>query len=106
VRLSTPARNGTSEYGASKLVRATIGDMAERYASFLQQNQYGHGYEWCLTPGNLAKLGVGIDDVEVRRVGVGGGVNGIDDLNAYVQCDVIGRARGVRENSTGNKGGC
>jgi len=35
VRLSTAARNSASEYGANKLVQATIGDLAERYAGFL-----------------------------------------------------------------------
>ena len=104
VRLSTTTRNGASEYGASKLVRATIGDLAERYAGFLQQQGYRQGYEWLLTPANLAQLGIDRDHVEIRRVGVGGDVI-MYYLYANGRC-FFGRARGVRENSTGNKGGC
>jgi frataxin-like iron-binding protein CyaY len=105
LRFSTTGRNGTSDYGASKFVRATLGELAEPYATFLNKKGYENAYEWLLTPGNLKQLGVDDDHVEVRRVGVGGFGN-IYDLYANGRCDYNGRARGVRENSTGNKGGC
>src|SRR5262249_10480723 len=107
VELGTTASNGTSEYGTSTLVRATIGDLAEPYAAFLNKNGYQLGHEWFLTPKNLHDLGVDDKNVEVRRVGVGGfGYIYINVLGAYGQCNVIGRARGVRKTSTGNKGDC
>jgi hypothetical protein len=107
VRYSTATRNGTSEYGTSKLIRATIGDMADRYAGFLRQNGYRQGYELLLTPANLEQMGVDPYHVEVRRVGVGGSdYNVMGNLYANDHCGGVGRARWVRESSTGNDGGC
>jgi len=47
-----------------------------------------------------------VDDnhVEVRRVGVGVLDVNVDDLVAGGQCDGTGRARGVRNITTENKG--
>ena len=106
LRFSTDSRRGVSEYGTSKVVRATIGDLAEPYASFLSEKGYRSGYEWLLTAKNLDQLGVDGDHVEVRRVGVGGYSDFYCNvLYANVRCSNDGgRARGVRKNSTGNNG--
>jgi hypothetical protein len=103
VELATTARNGASEYGTSNLIRATIGDLAEPYAAFLNHNNHRTGYEFFLTPSTLQKIGLDEEHVEVRRVGVGGGSDG-SDLGAGGQCVNGGRARGVRKTSIGNKG--
>jgi len=101
------ARTGASAYGTNAFIRATIGDLAEPYARFLNENGYRAGYEWFLAPKTLGNIGVDDKHVEVRRVGVGGvGYDGIYGLGAGGLCDGIGRACGVRKISTGNKGDC
>lgn len=105
VRLTTVDQSGTSEYASNRLIRATIGDVAPAYAQFLNQKGFKTAYEWLLTAGNLDQLGVDNNHVEVRRVGVGGSdCSNINNLYANDLCYYNGRARGVRENSTGNKG--
>jgi len=96
LRFSTTARNATSEYGASRLVRATIGDLAEPYAAFLNKKGYQNAYEWLLA--DLIHFGVDDDHVEVRRVVVGGD-DDLGNMNMLYAGDrgYDGRARGVRE---------
>jgi hypothetical protein len=106
LELSTiPGQDNKSAYGAHPLPQAILGkDLTERVATYLLSKNFGNGYAWALSPANLAKLGVDDDHVEVRRVGVGGYVFSNIVLYAVGQCNDDGRARGVRENSTGNKG--
>ena len=105
-RLQTTERNGRSDYGTSPITNAILGDVAAPYAQFLASKGYRTGYVWMPQPDVLTSAGD--NQVEVRRVGVGGDDFIIMyDLYAYDHCDIGGRARGVREKfSTGNKGGC
>lgn len=106
LELSTiPGRDAKSAYGTHPLPQAILGkDLTERVATHLLSQTFGNGYVWALSPTNLAQLGVDDDNVEVRRVGVGGGGYYMDYLDAGDRCSNNGRARGVRENSTGNRG--
>jgi hypothetical protein len=108
LELSTSRRDGASSYGTHPVTQAILGsDLTEHVASYLRAHGHGNGYVWTLSPNTLRDLGVDDNRVEVRRVGVGG--NDYDDINnlyADGQCNDDGRARGVRESSTGNKGGC
>lgn len=106
LRLSTGTRNGASEYAASKVIKATIGNIAEPYAAFLNSEGFANGYEWLLTPSSLEQIGVTSKNAEVRRVGVGGVDVGMNDLDAIVRCFSGCRARGVRLNRTRDGGAC
>jgi hypothetical protein len=102
-----PGQDDKSGYGTHPLPQAILGkDLTECVATYFLSKNFGNGYVWALSPANLAKLGVDDDNVEVRRVGVGGSDDDMNYLDAGDRCDNYGRARGVRENSTGNKGGC
>lgn len=109
--LATRQCNGVSAYGAHPTTQAILGpDLTEAVATYLRARRFGDGYVWTLSPQNLRDLGVDDDRAEVRRVGVGGNVclDGSYNLGANDHRDYYdyGRARGVRNNSSGIKGGC
>jgi hypothetical protein len=96
IHLPTPAGGGTSEYGASQLVKAAIGDMAAPYAAFLRNKGFNSKDAWLLTTSDLERIGVDKKHVEIRRVGVGG-VGYLYGLGADYQCCNDACARGVRQ---------
>lgn len=105
LELSTRQQGGASPYGSHPVTQAILGgDFTESVATYLRGRGFVNGYVWTLSPKNLQKHGVTDDHVEVRRVGVGGYYD-LYGLYAYVRCNYGGRARGVRQLSSGN-GGC
>jgi hypothetical protein len=100
VMASTFATDGTSQYGNNPVVRAIIGDLAERYAEFLAQRGCSAGFACVLTRGALEHLNIDEHTVAVRHVSLGSG----DAIYADSNCTCGGRARGVRRNDTGNTG--
>jgi hypothetical protein len=96
--------NGT--YASDASTTAVLGDqqLATDVQTWLARKGYTTGYNWLLSEQELDKLGVNDQRAELRRVGVGGYGNVMYYLLANVQCNFFGRARGVRDNSTGNKG--
>ncbi len=90
-----------SPYATHPVTQALLGkDLNKQVATYLNQHSCGNGYVWTLSPSELQKIGIDDKTVEVRRVGVGG----VGSLYASVQCYYLGRARGVRAISTGNRG--
>jgi len=106
LELSTSHSGGTSPYGTHPFTQTILGsDLTETVASYLRDHGHGNGYVWTLSPTTMRELGVDDNHVEVRRVGVGGSDGFISNyLGANVRCGNDGRARGVRERSTGNRG--
>ncbi len=107
LELSTNYSGGASPYGTHPITQAILGmDLTEHVATYLRDHGHGNGYVWTLSPKTLQDLRVDDGHVEVRRVGVGGSdyIYDMDDLSAIGLCRNIGRARGVHERSTGDKG--
>jgi frataxin-like iron-binding protein CyaY len=102
--LATENRNGRSAYGAHPIPQAILGnDLAEPVATYLRGKNWPEGFVRTLSPSRLEKLGVDNDHVEVRCVGVGGGVGNY--LDAVDRCYDVGRVRGVvRNTSIGDNG--
>jgi hypothetical protein len=104
---TTPGADGRSVYGSNAYTPALLGeDLAASVATYLNSKGYRNVYVWALSPDSLDRLGVDNDHVEVRRLGVGGVCNvDANYLDANDQCDNYGRARGVRNIFSGNRGG-
>ena len=96
-------------YANDASTTAILGEkqLANDVHAWLHIRGYTTGYNWLLSEQDLDKLSVNDQFAELRRVGVGGVViNNMNDLGAGDRCGGSGWARGVRENSTGNRGGC
>jgi len=97
----------SGQYANDPSTIAILGDktLAADAQTWLRTRQYTTGYNWLLSADDLHNLGVNERVAELRRVGVGGGDYGdIYYLVADGRCVSVGRARGVRKNSTGNQG--
>lgn len=81
--------SGRSAYGQDPLVKAALLGMAEENARFIAQ-KYNIGRVYPVS--GIEQLG--LDQVDVRAVGLGGGLDGLDAVNLLD--DYGGRARGVR----------
>jgi hypothetical protein len=104
LKLST-ASAPTSEYGAHPSTRAILGeDLTQHVAIYLRERNRSYGHVWTPSPTELSQLGVDNDHVKVLRVVVGGKGDSISYLVADGK-GYSGRARGVRNISTGNRGG-